>query len=238
MSDHPFDYYADRIRKGDAAHAHDHGDHDHEHDDHAPVNEHDNGPPGEFEIMSRAMQELLEEKGIVTAEQVRARMELFEQDFPFRGPRVVARAWADPEFKKRLLEDGRAACLEMGVELETERLIAVENTPEVHNMIVCTLCSCYPRPILGRPPDWYKSLNYRSRAVVEPRAVMAEFGTMVAADVEVRVHDSTADMRYLVLPRRPAGTEGWTEDQLADLVTRDSMIGVSDPRLELVPATP
>ncbi|HUP93945.1 MAG TPA: nitrile hydratase subunit alpha [Burkholderiales bacterium] len=229
MSDQPFDYYADRIRKGEAAHTHDHGDHDH--DDHAPVNEHDNGPPGEFEIMSRAMQELLEEKGVVTAEQVRARMELFEQDFPFRGPRVVARAWADPEFKKRLLEDGRAACLEMGVELETERLIAVENTPEVHNMIVCTLCSCYPRALLGMPPTWYKSRNYRSRVVFEPRAVLKEFGTELPDNVTVRVHDSNADMRYVVIPIRPQGTEGWSEDKLATILTRDTLVGVTVPRV-------
>ena len=231
MSDHPFDYYADRIRKGEAAHAHDHGDHNHDHDDHAPVNEHDNGPPGEFEIMSRAMQELLEEKGVVTAEQVRARMELFEQDFPFRGPRVVARAWADPEFKKRLLEDGRAACLEMGVALETERLIAVENTPEVHNVIVCTLCSCYPRALLGMPPTWYKSRNYRSRVVFEPRAVLKEFGTELPDSVTVRVHDSNADMRYVVIPMRPEGTEGWSEEKLATILTRDTLVGVTVPRI-------
>ena len=229
MSDQPFDFYADRIRKGEAAHPHDHGDHDH--DDHAPINEHDNGPPGEFEIMSRAMQELLEEKGIITAEQVRARMELFEQDFPFRGPRVVARAWSDPEFRKRLLEDGRAACLEMGVELETERLIAVENTPEVHNMIVCTLCSCYPRALLGMPPTWYKSRNYRSRVVFEPRAVLKEFGTELPDNVTVRVHDSNADMRYVVIPMRPEGTEGWSEEKLATILTRDTLVGVTVPRV-------
>ena len=141
MSDTQFDFYAAKT----AAHAHG----DHAHDDHAPVNEHDNGPPSEYELMSRAMQEILEAKGVFTAEQIRRRMEQFEEDFPFRGSRVIARAWVDPEFRQRLLADGRAACAEMGVQLESERLIAVENTPDVHNIIVCTLCSCYPRALLG-----------------------------------------------------------------------------------------
>jgi nitrile hydratase len=224
MNDHQADYYAGR------KHASDHGDHDHSHDDHAPVNEHDDGPPGEYELMSRAMQEILEAKGVVTAEQIRRRMEQFEEDFPFRGSRVIARAWADPEFKKRLLEDGRAACSEMGIQLESERLIAVENTPEVHNVIVCTLCSCYPRALLGMPPTWYKSRNYRSRVVFEPRAVLKEFGTDLPDSVTVRVHDSNADMRYVVIPMRPEGTEGWSEEQLADILTRDTLVGVTVPR--------
>src|SRR5687767_4216547 len=139
MAEHQADYYAAK------KHAHDHG--DHTHDDHAPVNEHDDGPPGEFEIMSRAMQEILEAKGVITAEQIRSRIEQFEEDFPYRGSRVIARAWTDPAFRQRLLEDGRAACAEFGIELEVERLIALENTPEVHNLIVCTLCSCYPRAL-------------------------------------------------------------------------------------------
>jgi nitrile hydratase len=225
MSDTRFDFYAAK------KHAHDHGDHEHAHEAHAPVNEHDNGPPSEYEVMSRAMQEILEAKGVVTAEQIRRRMEQFEEDFPFRGSRVIARAWADPEFKKRLLADGRAACAEMGVQLESERLIAVENTPEVHNVIVCTLCSCYPRALLGMPPTWYKSRNYRSRVVFEPRAVLKEFGTVLPEDVTVRVHDSNADMRYVVIPMRPAGTEGWDEGQLAGLLTRDTLVGVTVPRL-------
>jgi nitrile hydratase len=222
MPDTKFDYYADRKLH------HDHGDHDH--DDHAPVNEHDAGPPAEFEIMSRAMQELLEEKGVVTADEVRRRMESFEDDFPFRGSKVVARAWTDPQFKRRLLEDGKAAVTEMGIDLEAERLIAVENTPEVHNVIVCTLCSCYPRALLGMPPTWYKSRNYRSRVVFEPRAVLKEFGTVLGDDVTVRVHDSNADMRYVVIPMRPAGTEAWSEDQLAHILTRDTLVGVTVPR--------
>lgn len=221
MSDTQFDFYAAKT----AAHAHG----DHAHDDHAPVNEHDNGPPSEYELMSRAMQEILEAKGVLTAEQIRRRMEQFEEDFPFRGSRVIARAWIDPEFRQRLLADGRAACAEMGVQLESERLIAVENTPDVHNIIVCTLCSCYPRALLGMPPTWYKSRNYRSRVVFEPRAVLKEFGTVLPDDVTVRVHDSNADMRYVVIPMRPAGTEGWSEEQLAGLLTRDTLVGVTVP---------
>jgi nitrile hydratase len=224
MSTTDFDYYA-RPR-----HEHEHG-HDHTHDAHAPVNEHDNGPPSDYEIMSRAMQELLEEKGLITAEQVRRRMEQFDEEFPFRGSRVVARAWVDPQFKARLLADGRAACAEMGVVLESERLIAVENTPAVHNMIVCTLCSCYPRALLGMPPTWYKSRNYRSRVVFEPRAVLREFGTVLPDHVTVRVHDSNADMRYVVIPMRPEGTEGWSEEQLASILTRDTLVGVTVPRV-------
>jgi nitrile hydratase len=198
--------------------------------DHAPVTDHDSGPPSEYEIMSRAMQELLEEKGLVAAEQVRQRMEKFDQDYPYRGAKVVAHAWADPAFKKRLLEDGRAACAEFGLDLEADRLIAVENTPEVHNVIVCTLCSCYPRALLGMPPTWYKSGNYRRRVVREPRAVLKEFGTVIPDHVTVRVHDSNADMRYVVVPMRPAGTEGWSEEELAALLTRDTLVGVSVPK--------
>ena len=215
-----FDFYAKRPH-----------DHDHDHDDHAPVEDRE-GPPSEFEIMSRAMQELLEAKGVVTAEQVRSRIELFEEDFPYRGGRVIAHAWTDPAFRERLLADGRAACAEFGIELEAERLIAVENTPEVHNVIVCTLCSCYPRALLGMPPTWYKSKNYRSRVVFEPRAVLREFGTELPDSVTVRVHDSNADMRYVVIPMRPKGTEGWTEERLAGLLTRDTLVGVTVPKTE------
>jgi nitrile hydratase len=225
MADHRVDYYAAK------KHAHDHGDHDHTHDDHAPITEHDDGPPSEYEVMSRAMQELLEAKGVVTAEQVRRRMEQFEEDFPYRGSRVVARAWMDPAYRKRLLDDGKAACAEMGVDLEVDRLIALENTSEVHNVIVCTLCSCYPRALLGMPPTWYKSRNYRSRVVFEPRAVLKEFGTELPDNVTVRVHDSNADMRYIVIPMRPPETEGWSEEQLADILTRDTLVGVTVPRV-------
>ena len=208
--------------------------HDHEH----PGVVADGRPPY-YALRIRAIEALLLEKGVLTKEDIQRQVDYIESRSPALGARMVARAWVDPAYKQRLLTDAKAAAAELGIDASgVSEIRAVENTETVRNMIVCTLCSCYPRPILGRPPDWYKSLNYRSRAVVEPRAVMAEFGTMVADDVEVRVHDSTADMRYLVLPRRPAGTEGWTEEQLADLVTRDSMIGVSDPRLDLVPATP
>jgi nitrile hydratase alpha subunit len=225
MTDPRIDYYAAK------KHAHAHGDHDHDHDDHAPINEHDDGPPSDFEIMSRAMQEILEAKGVVTAEQIARRMEQFEEDFPYRGSRVVARAWLDPEYRKRLLEDGKAACAEMGVDMEVDRLIALENTPDTHNVIVCTLCSCYPRALLGMPPTWYKSRNYRSRVVFEPRAVLKEFGTELADSVTVRVHDSNADMRYLVIPMRPEGTDGWSEEQLAEILTRDTLVGVTVPRV-------
>src|SRR5690606_26547685 len=168
----------------------------------------------------------------ITAEQVRKRMELFDEEFPYRGAQVVARAWVDAAFKQRLLADGRAACAEMSTLLEAERLIAVENTPEVHNIIVCTLCSCYPRALLGMPPTWYKSRNYRSRVVFEPRAVLREFGTVLPDSVTVRVHDSNADMRYLVVPMRPAGTDGWDEERLAGLISRDMLVGVTVPRVQ------
>ena len=140
---------------------------------------------------------------------------------------MVARAWVDPAYKLRMLADGSKAAEEIGLDVGPLKLVVVENTPAVHNVIVCTLCSCYPRTLLGLPPDWYKSRNYRSRVVREPRAVLAEFGTVIPADVLIRVHDSTADMRYLVVPRRPKGTENWSEAELARLVTRDSMIGVA-----------
>ena len=199
--------------------------HDHSHD-----RSHDEGPPSEYEIMSRALQELLEAKGLITAEQVRKRMEQFEQDFPYRGSRVIAHAWADPQFRKRLLEDGKRACAEFGIDLEADRLIAVENTPQVHNVIVCTLCSCYPRALLGMPPTWYKSENYRRRVVREPRAVLREFGTVIPDHVTVRVHDSNADMRYVVVPMRPTGSEGWSEERLAQILTRDTLVGVTVPK--------
>jgi len=202
--------------------------HDH---DHPPAHgrDHESGPPSEHEILSRAMQELLEEKGILTAEQVRQRMEKFEEEFPYRGARVIAHAWTDPAFKKRLLEDGKAACAEFGIDLEADRLIAVENTPDVHNVVVCTLCSCYPRALLGMPPTWYKSENYRKRVVRDPRGVLKEFGTVLPESVTVRVHDSNADMRYVVVPMRPEGTEGWSEERLAALIARDALVGVSVP---------
>jgi nitrile hydratase alpha subunit len=198
------------------------GDHDHPH---APVT--DDAASGYYQIMEAAVRELLIAKGVITAEDLRRQIEKMDSTAPARGAQLVARAWLDPDFKARALADGSAACRELGFEIGALRLIVVENTPGLHNLVVCTLCSCYPRPLLGLPPDWYKSRPYRSRAVYEPRAVLAEFGTIVPDHVEVRVHDSTADMRYLVLPERPAGTEGWDAERLAALVTRDSMIGVA-----------
>ena len=166
-----------------------------------------------------------------TAEDLRRQIDLMDSRSPSQGARMVARAWVDPAFKQRLLEDGKAACAEMGIDIEADRLIAVENTPEVHNVIVCTLCSCYPRALLGMPPTWYKSRNYRSRVVFEPRAVLKEFGTELPDNVTVRVHDSNADMRYVVIPMRPPQTEGWSEEQLADILTRDTLVGVTVPRV-------
>ena len=183
-----------------------------------------------FQLMEISLRELLVEKGVVSEPQIEATVEDMRSRGPERGARVVARAWTDPGYKRRLLADGTAACEELGLDVPALRLIVMENTPEVHNVIVCTLCSCYPRMLLGLPPDWYKSRNYRSRVVREPRAVLAEFGTVIPDRVAIRVHDSTADMRYMVLPMRPAGTEGWNEERLAALVTRDSMIGVALPK--------
>jgi nitrile hydratase len=179
----------------------------------------------------RAIEALLVEKGVLTKEDVRRQIEYMEARSPANGARLVARAWVDPGFKSRLLYDTKAAAQELGIDASGPiEFVVVENTPRVHNLIVCTLCSCYPRAILGRPPDWYKSFNYRSRAVKEPRAVMREFGFEPPEDVEVVVHDSTADMRYMVLPMRPPGTENMGEEELAGLVMRDSLIGVNVPR--------
>jgi nitrile hydratase len=210
--------------------------HEHEHHhDHAHGHAHDpievSEGAGHYELMVHAIKDLLIEKGVISAEDIRRTLEIMDSRTPALGAKVVARAWADPEFKRRLLADGTKAVGELGIGMGDAELIVVENTPEVHNVIVCTLCSCYPRTVLGLPPDWYKSRNYRSRVVAEPRAVLREFGTVVPDDVMVRVHDSNADMRYLVLPMRPRGTEGWDEARLAALVTRDCMVGVTTPKL-------
>ncbi|MGA8005188.1 MAG: nitrile hydratase subunit alpha [Burkholderiales bacterium] len=180
-----------------------------------------------FQLMEVSLRELLVEKGVVSDAEVDAAAADMKSRGPERGAKVVARAWTDAAYKARLLADGTKACEELGLDVPALRLVVVENTPQVHNVIVCTLCSCYPRMLLGLPPDWYKSSNYRSRVVREPRAVLAEFGTRIPDEVAIRVHDSTADMRYMVLPLRPAGTEGWSEQRLAGLVTRDSMVGVA-----------
>jgi len=196
---------------------------DHHDKPHAPDH-----PMTEFEWRVDAVQALLIEKGILTADEIRRAVEEMDARMPAQGARVVARAWVDPAFKARLLADAKATISELGITVGFDAtIVAVENTEKVHHAVVCTLCSCYPRGLLGYPPDWYKSLNYRSRVVVEPRSVLREFGLELPPDVEVRVLDSTADMRYLVIPMRPAGTEGMSEEKLADLVTRDSMIGVA-----------
>jgi nitrile hydratase len=187
-------------------------------------------PLSYFQLMEISLRELLVEKGILTNEQVDAEVKNMRRRTPERGAKVVARAWLDKEFKRRLLENGTKACEELGLDIPALKLVVVENTPQVHNAIVCTLCSCYPRMLLGIPPDWYKSRNYRSRMVREPRAVLAEFGLVIPEETQIRVHDSSADMRYMVLPMRPAGTEGWSEERLAALVNRDSMIGVAVPK--------
>jgi nitrile hydratase len=177
-----------------------------------------------------AIRDLLLEKGVITETDIQNQIEYQEARTPANGAKLVARAWVDPAFKQRLLADPKSACLEMGIDATAiNEFVVLENTAKVRHMVVCTLCSCYPRPILGRPPDWYKSFNYRQRAVVDPRGIMREFGLELPDDIEVRVHDSTADIRYLVLPLRPPGTEGWSEADLAKLVTRDSLIGVMDP---------
>lgn len=183
-----------------------------------------------YQVMETAVRELLIEKGVLNAEAIRREVEKMDARSPAQGARVVARAWSDPVFKAKLLEVGNDALVDLGLERGPYKLVVVENTTDVHNVVVCTLCSCYPRWLLGLPPDWYKSRNYRSRAVREPRAVLREFGLDLHDDVTVRVHDSTADMRYLVLPARPTETEGWTEEQLASIVTRDCMIGVAVPK--------
>ena len=190
----------------------------------------DDDPPTRFMLMGLAVRELLIEKGIVTAAALDTAVSDMDARTPSRGARVVARAWTDPAFKQRLMTTGTAAVEEMGIAIEPTILVVVENTAHVHNVVVCTLCSCYPRMLLGLPPDWYKSRPYRSRVVNEPRTVLREFGTELGPDVTVRVHDSSADMRYMVLPMRPSGTAGMSETELAELVTRDCMIGVSVPK--------
>jgi nitrile hydratase subunit alpha len=187
-------------------------------------------PYSYFQLMEVSLRELLVEKGVVTEAQVAAAVADMRGRTPERGAKVVAKAWTDDSFREKLLANGSQAIEEIGIDVPALRLVVVENTAEAHNMVVCTLCSCYPRMLLGVPPEWYKSRNYRSRAVSEPRAVLSEFGLDLDIKMKIRVHDSTADMRYLVLPMRPAGTEGWSEERLAAIVTRDCMIGVAVPK--------
>lgn len=206
-------------------------DHDHDHEDpHAPIGQ-DAPETASWDRRAAALQALLVEKGVLTNDDVRAMIEDWESRTPALGARLVARAWTDPTFKARLLADAKAAVRELlDIDPGVPELVALENTDTVHHMVVCTLCSCYPRAILGLPPAWYKGLAYRGRAIADPRGVLREFGLEPGPDVEVRVVDSTADMRYLVIPNRPEGTENLGEEELAKLVTRDSMIGVAKAR--------
>ena len=205
-----------------------HADHA-DHDDDVPEHRDHDAPLSDVEIRVRALESLLVDKGIVDAATLDAIVDTYESKVgPRNGARIVARAWVDPEYRERLLDDGTAAAAELGFAgAQAEKLVVVENTPLVHNLVVCTLCSCYPWAVLGLPPVWYKSAPYRARAVIEPRAVLAELGLPVPPEREVRVWDSTAEIRYLVLPARPAGTDGLSEEELAALVTRDAMVGVA-----------
>ncbi len=202
----------------------------HDHHDHLSPSGHpyrpdDDHPLTYWQQMEIAIRELLIEKTVTTATEINAQIDAMDSRSPANGAAVVARAWTDPVFRDALLADASAASRDMGFDIGPMKLIAVENAPDVHNVIVCTLCSCYPRNLLGLPPDWYKSRAYRARTVNEPRKVLSEFGLTLPDTTTVRVHDSTADMRYIVIPARPEGTGGWGQDDLAQLVTRDSMIG-------------
>ncbi len=201
------------------AHDHDHDHHDHDHQD----------PPAEAALRVKALETILAKRGYIDQAEIDKMVDHFQNEVgPRNGAKVVAKAWSDPAYRKRLLDNATRAVAELGFSgRQGEHLIAVENTAKVHNLVVCTLCSCYPVPVLGLPPVWYKSFAYRSRAVIDPRGVLADFGLKLPDDVEVRVWDSTAELRYLVVPERPAGTEKMSEDTLADLVTRDSMIGTA-----------
>ncbi len=206
-------------------------DHDHDHnDEHThPTQEDDDLTLTSGEAKFIALREMLIEKGIITGEEVRKRLEFNDSATPHQGARMVARAWVDPEYKTRMLADGKKAAIELGIDVVEAEIMVIENTVNIHNLVVCTLCSCYPRSLLGEPPAWYVSKAYRSRAVREPRAVMQEFGLTFPRNVEVRVHDSNADLRYLILPMRPAGTQQLTENELANLVSRDCLVGMALP---------
>lgn len=196
-------------------------------------NHHGTKPPSDLTLRARAIEQLMLEKGLISPGAVDEVVDIFEHQLgPKNGAKVIAKAWVDPGYKQRLMDDGTAAISELGFSgMQGEFLVVCENTPEVHNVIVCTLCSCYPWPVLGLPPAWYKTAPYRSRVVIEPREVLKEFGTVVPDTVEVRVWDSNNEIRYLVLPMRPDGTDGWSEEALAELVTRNSMIGTTLPLL-------
>ena len=213
------------------AHDHDHDDHDH--------HDHDHGSElSEMQIRVRALESVLTEKGYVEPAALDAIIEAYETKIgPHNGARVIAKAWNDSDFRRRLLEDATPAIASVGYAgRQGEHIVALENTPQTHHMVVCTLCSCYPWEMLGLPPVWYKAAPYRSRAVKDPRGVLADLGLALPKDTEIRVWDSTAETRFLVLPMRPKGTEGWSEEQLAELVTRDSMIGTGFPKTPGAPS--
>ena len=223
-----------------SVHDHDHDDHDDDHDhdhghDHAhphapPQKDHDAGPATPYEVLERAMRELLIEKGVLTGREIADQIDLMDSCSPALGAMVIARAWTDPAFKAHLVANTRAALADLGIDIgQLAEFRVIENTADVHNVVVCTLCSCYPKMLLGVPPAWYKSLAYRSRTVAAPREVLAEFGVELPRSTEVRVHDSTADLRYIVLPARPPGTKDWSAAELAAIVTRDCMIGTAVP---------
>ncbi len=218
------------MNSGPNDHAHEGHDHaGHEHGAHAPTREDDDELLTEGEARFLALKSLLIEQGIVDADEIRVRMEFNERGSPHQAARMIARAWVDPVFKARMLADTKATALEMGIEVTEAKLVTIENTPERHNMVVCTLCSCYPRSLLGEPPAFYVSKAYRSRAVREPRQVLREFGVEIPDDVDIAVHDSNADLRYVVMPMRPAGSEGLSEDELAALISRDCVVGCALP---------
>ena len=215
-----------------SGHDHDHHhDHDHPHD-HGPFQpDIEDRPLTHHQAMTEAVADLLLAKGIIEPVELRKMLEAIDAKSPAAGSKMVAKAWTDPAFKQRMLADVIAAASELDIDAGGIPIKAIENTEATHNVVVCTLCSCYPRLLIGLPPDWYKARAYRSRVIREPRTVLKEFGTEIPDDVEVRVHDSTADLRYLIIPRRPAGTEGWSAEKLEALVTRDTMIGVALPQV-------
>jgi nitrile hydratase subunit alpha len=205
--------------------------HDHHDHDQTFQPDHDTGPATPYEVLELALRELLIEKGVLTNAEISAHIDAMATRNAHLGARVTARAWSDPQFKQHFMDDTRGALASMDINIgDVADYRVVENTPSVHNVVVCTLCSCYPKMLLGYPPAWYKSVTYRSRTVREPRSVLAEFGVDIPDDVEVRVHDSTAELRYIVLPMQPEESEGWSEEKLATIVSRDSLIGTAIPK--------
>ena len=226
------DHHHDDHHHDDHDHGHDH-DHSHDHEPHPPQKDHDADEMSAYEVLEEAVRTLLMDKGVLSKEEIAGQVDLMDSRSPALGAKVIAKAWNDAAYKRRLLKDTRGALSEIGIDIGTlADFRTVENTAKVHNIVVCTLCSCYPKLLLGIPPAWYKSLAYRSRVVIDPRSVLDEFGVQVKPNVEVRVHDATADLRYLVLPMRPKGTEGWSEEQLAAIVTRDTMVGTAVPSVQ------